>query len=154
MWTCFKFSPMKNIFRKLSANESLIMVCVQIYRGFLSFATFLRVYSNSKEVSYLSWQIAYPNLKATCHIKLKRLLRTKFMENLLLAKYRISIAGPLISSCYFNSFLVFKINFGSKGARKNAPGKNTPGKSAPRKITPGNKPPRKNAPWKTAPHSP
>ena len=31
---------MKNIFQKLSANESLIMACLQIYREFLSFATF------------------------------------------------------------------------------------------------------------------
>ena len=31
----------------------------------------LQVYSNSKEVSYLSWQSMYPNLKTTRHIKLK-----------------------------------------------------------------------------------
>ena len=30
--TCFKFWPMKNIFQKLKANESLIMTCLQIYR--------------------------------------------------------------------------------------------------------------------------
>ena len=70
MWTCFKFSPMKNIFRKLKANESLIMVCLQIYRELSNLPTFLRVHSNSKEVSYLSWQNMYPNLKTTCHIKL------------------------------------------------------------------------------------
>ena len=35
-------------------NESLIMGCLQIYRGLLSLAVFLRVHSNSKEVSYLS----------------------------------------------------------------------------------------------------
>ena len=33
--------------------------------------TFLRVHSNSKEVSYLSWQNTCLNLKTTCHIKLK-----------------------------------------------------------------------------------
>ena len=43
----------------------------------------------------------------------------------------------------------------SKGARKNAHGKNTlrknaPGKSAPGKLPPGNKPPRKIARWKIA----
>ena len=32
---------------------------------------FSRVHSKSKEVSYLSWQNTYPNLKTTCHIKLK-----------------------------------------------------------------------------------
>ena len=30
MRTCFKFWPMKNIFQKLWANESLIMPCLQI----------------------------------------------------------------------------------------------------------------------------
>ena len=35
-------------------SMSLIMACLQIYRELLSLATFLRVHSNSKEVSYLS----------------------------------------------------------------------------------------------------
>ena len=39
---------MKSIFRKLSANESLIMACLQVYRGLLSLVTFLRVHLNSK----------------------------------------------------------------------------------------------------------
>ena len=52
------------------------MACLQIYRELLSLATFLRVHSNSKEVSYLSWQNTYPNLKTTCHIKLKFFLYT------------------------------------------------------------------------------
>ena len=95
MWTCFKFWPIKNIFRKLWANESLIMACLQIYRELLSLATFLRVHSNSKEVSYLPWQNAYPNLKTTCHIKLKFFLWTKLLENLLIVRYLISVAAPL-----------------------------------------------------------
>ena len=70
MWTYFKFWPMKSIFRKLQANESLIIACLQIYQELLSLMTFLWVHSNSKEVSYLSWQNTYPNLKTTCHIKL------------------------------------------------------------------------------------
>ena len=45
---------MKSIFRKLEASETLIMACLQIYRELLSLTTFLRVPSNSKEVSYLS----------------------------------------------------------------------------------------------------
>ena len=40
----------------------------------------------------------YPNLKTTCHIKLKFFLWTKLIENLLLAKYLISVATPLIDS--------------------------------------------------------
>ena len=63
----------------------------------LSLATFLWVHSSSKEVSYLSWH-ALPNLKTTCHIKLKFFLWTKLLENLLLAKYLISVATPLNKS--------------------------------------------------------
>ena len=74
------------------------MACLQIYRELLSLATFLRVHSNSKEVSYLSWQNTYPNLKTTCHIKLKFFFWTKLLENLLLAKYLISVAAPLTFS--------------------------------------------------------
>ena len=37
----------------------------------------------------------YPNLKTTCHIQLKFFLWTKIIENLLLAKYLISVAAPL-----------------------------------------------------------
>ena len=94
--TCFKFWPMKNIFRKLEANESLIMTCLQIYRKLLSLATFLQVHSNSKEVFYLSCQNRYPNLKTTCRFKLKFFLWTKLLERLLLAKYLIYIAATLI----------------------------------------------------------
>ena len=50
------------------------MACLQIYRELLSLATFLRVHSNSEEVSYLSWQNAYSNLKTTRDIKLKPFL--------------------------------------------------------------------------------
>ena len=57
--------------------------------------TFLRVHSNSKEVSYLSKQNTYPNLKTTCHIKLNSFLWTKLLENLLLAKYLISVTADL-----------------------------------------------------------
>ena len=86
----------ENIFWKLSANESLIMACLQICRQLLSLSTFLRVHANSKEVSYISWQNTYPNLKTDCHIKLKLFLWTKLIENLLLAKYLISVRPPLI----------------------------------------------------------
>ena len=73
----------------------MILTCLQIYRELLSLMTFLRVYSNSREVSYLSWQITYSNLKTTCHKKLKFFLWTKLLENLLHAKYLISATAPL-----------------------------------------------------------
>ena len=44
------------------------MACLQIYLELLSFATFLQVHSNSKEVSYLSGQNTYPTLKTTYHM--------------------------------------------------------------------------------------
>ena len=74
------------------------MTCLEIHRQLLSLATFFWVHSNSKEVSYLSWQSSYPNLKTTFYIKLKFFLRTKLIENLPLAKYLISVATPLIDS--------------------------------------------------------
>ena len=71
------------------------MACLQIYQELLSFATFFRVHPNSKEVSYLSWQNKYPNLKTTCHIKLTFFMWTKLRQNLFLAKYLISVAVAL-----------------------------------------------------------
>ena len=77
------------------------MACLQIYRELLSPATFLRVHLNLKEVSHLSWQNTYPNLKTTCHIKLKFFSWTKLLENLLLPQYLISFAGTLIPNDFF-----------------------------------------------------
>ena len=71
------------------------MACLQIYQELLSLATYLRVHSNSKEVSYLSWQNKYPNLKTTCHNKLNFFSWTKLLENLLLVKYFISVVVAL-----------------------------------------------------------
>ena len=56
---------------------------------------FLRIHSNSKEVSYLSWQNMYLNVKTTCHIELNFFLWTKLLKNLLLAKYFTSIVATL-----------------------------------------------------------
>ena len=93
----FKFLSMKNISQKLLANESLIMACLQIYRELLLLATFLRVHSNSKEVSYFSWQNRYPNSKTACHVKLNFSCElNSVLESLLLAKYLISVAATLI----------------------------------------------------------
>ena len=52
------------------------MACLQIYPELSHLPTFLRVHSNSKEVSYLSWQNTYPSSKTTCHMKLKFFLWT------------------------------------------------------------------------------
>ena len=72
------------------------MVYLQIYQEFLLLATFLRIHLNSKEVYYLSWQNAFSNYETTCHIKLKFSLWTKLLENLLPAKYLISVAATLV----------------------------------------------------------
>ena len=71
------------------------MACLQIYGELLSIVTFLGVHSNSKEVSDLFRQNTYPNLKTTCHIKIKLYLEIKLLENLLHAKYLIPVAAPL-----------------------------------------------------------
>ena len=72
------------------------MACLQIYQELLSLATFLRVHSNSTEVSYLNCQNRYPNLKTICHIRLKLFFWTKLQKSLFLAKYLISVAATLI----------------------------------------------------------
>ena len=76
------------------------MACLQIYHELLSLATFLRVHSNSKQLSYLYWQNSYPNLKTIYHIKQKFFLWTKLLESLLLAKYLISVAATLRKLAY------------------------------------------------------
>ena len=73
----------------------MILAYLQIYRELLSLVTFLRAHSNSEEVSYLSWQNTYSNLKTTCYIKPKFFLLTKLLENLFLAKYLISVARTI-----------------------------------------------------------
>ena len=88
---------MKNIFQKLQVNETLVKTYLQIYRELLALVMFAWVHSNSEEVSYLSWQNTYPNLKTTCFIKLKFLSWTKLLENLLLARYLYGCC------CAFNS---------------------------------------------------
>ena len=91
------------------------MARLQIYRELLPLATFLRVHLNSKEVSYLSWQKKYPNLKTACYIncyiKTKCLLWTKFLEILVLSKYLTSVATALINWRYNMCFesLLFSI---------------------------------------------
>ena len=65
-----------------------------------SLATFARVYSNSKEVSYLPWRRKYPNLKTTFHLQPKFFLWVKFLKNLLLAKY-LTTVSHLACTCAF-----------------------------------------------------
>ena len=62
-----------------------------------------------REVSYLSWQNTYTNLKTTRHIKLKFFLRTKLLENLLLVKYLISVSATLMSIITLWKVNVFSI---------------------------------------------
>ena len=77
----------------------------KIYRELLLLVTFLRVHSNSKELSS-SWQNMYPNLKTTCHIKLKFFLWTKLLENLLQAKYLISVCISMQNSTQFIHYFI------------------------------------------------
>ena len=87
LWKTFskKYKPMR------------LWFCLQISWEFFALITLLQIHSNSKEVSYLFWQNTYPNLKTTYHIELKCFWWTKFLENLLLAKYLISVSAPLIT---------------------------------------------------------
>ena len=69
----------------------------------LSLTTFPRDQLNTKEV-YLSWQNTYPNSKTTCNIREKFFL-SKCLENLLLAKYLISVAADLRK--FINTLFVY-----------------------------------------------
>ena len=77
-----------------SESYKPLTVCLQIYREWMSLATFLRVHSNSK-LSFLPWQNKYPNLKTACHIKPIFFLWTKLPKKLLLAKYLKSAVAVL-----------------------------------------------------------
>ena len=100
MCTYFTLWPMKKIFRKLKANESLVMTCLQAYRESLSPAIFLRVHANSKEISYLSWQNRYPNLKTASHMKLNIFLWTKLLKYLLVVKSVTATLSHLEGICF------------------------------------------------------
>ena len=84
------------------------MACLQLYRKLLSLVTFLRVHSNSNEISYFPCQNTYPNLKTTCHIKLKFFLWTKLIKKLLVAKSIISVTPPL------NDIVIIKLRYSIK----------------------------------------
>ena len=66
-WKYLKFWPMKKISEDYKPINSLVVVCLQYYREYLSLTTFHWVHSNTKEVSYLPWQNKFPSLKTTYH---------------------------------------------------------------------------------------
>ena len=105
------FDQWKTFSENFKPMRVWLWLVYKFYRELLSLATFLRVHSNWKEVSYPSWQNTYPNLKTTCHINLKFFLWTKLLENLLLAKYLIPVAAPLrtISICKNKKIYVIKV---------------------------------------------
>ena len=74
LWFVYKFT--NNYYRRLSTEF------IQTQKRYPTF----------------SWANKYPNLKTTCHIKQKFFLWTKLLENLLLAKYLISVASALIKT--------------------------------------------------------
>ena len=69
---------------------------------------FSQFHSNSREVSYLPRQNTYPNLKSTCHMKLKFFLWTKLLEYLLLVKYLLYVAATLTQENAFYQRFHFK----------------------------------------------
>ena len=90
MWTCFKFWQWKPFFGKY---KPMIIWLWLVYKFTVNYCRLqlLRVHSDSKETSYLSWQNAYSNLKTI-------FLKTIFLKNVLLVKYLISVAAPLKKS--------------------------------------------------------
>ena len=92
------FDQWKTFSKNYKPMRVWLWLVYKFTENFYPLTTFLRVHSNSKEVSHLSWQNTYHNLKTTCHIQLKLFLWTKLLENLLLAKYLISVTLPLSNS--------------------------------------------------------
>ena len=66
---------------------------------------------------FIQTQERYPNLKATCHMKLKCFLWTKLLENLLLAQYLMSVAAPL-TACNF-VFCIWMFHLSQSKTSKN-----------------------------------
>ena len=96
MWVCFKIDHWKTFSENyisqwefdygLFANLPRIIVSHDFSPSSLKFRRgILPLLTNT-----------YPNLKTTCHIKLKFFLWTKLLKNLLLAKYPISVAASLM----------------------------------------------------------
>ena len=85
--------------KKMLWGRGWIMICLPNYREYMSLATFHRVDSKSKKVSFLPWWNKYSDLKTTCHIKPKFFLWTKLLENFLLAKYLKSVVATLNKVC-------------------------------------------------------
>ena len=84
--------------KTISENYEPVRVWLWLVYKFTYNYCRLRLFSKfiqTQEVSYLSWPNMYPNMKTTFHIKLKFFMWTKLLENLLLAKYLISVTAPL-----------------------------------------------------------
>ena len=83
--------------KTFSVNSKPMRVRLWLVYKFTENNCRLRLFSEfiQEEVSYLSWQNTYPNFKTICRIKLKFFLWTKLLENVLLAKYLISVAVSL-----------------------------------------------------------
>ena len=84
--------------KKFSENYNPMRVWLWFVYKFTENYCRLQLFSEfiqTREVSYHYWQNGYPNLKTTSQIKLKFFLWTKLLENLLLAKYLISVAATL-----------------------------------------------------------
>ena len=92
-WNPFHFFLSYSKFLNSTRLYHILSVSVCFCLSLSCTTFFLQVDSNSKEVSYLSWQNTYPNLKTSCHIQLKCFFWPKLLENLLLSKYLVSVAA-------------------------------------------------------------
>ena len=97
------FDHWKKISENYEPMRVWLWLAYKFTKNYCRLRLFLRGHSNSRKVSYLSWQNTYPNFESTCHIKLKCFLWTKLKENLLLMKYLISVAATLI---YFSMVVI------------------------------------------------
>ena len=97
MWTCLNFWPMKNIFAKTISQWEFD------YGLFTNLLRIIVLHDFSpSSFTYLSWQNTYRNFK------LNFFLWTELQENLLPARYLISVAAPLNEKNLFDNKTFWK----------------------------------------------
>ena len=102
MWTYFKFQPIKTFPENCELIRVWLWLAYRFTENNCHFTTFLQVYSNSKEVPYISYlllQNEYPNLRITYYINQTNIFLVNYTPKETICKISytvISVAATLI----------------------------------------------------------
>ena len=88
------FDQWKTFSENYKPMRAWLWLVYNIYRELFRLRLFSELIQTQKRYS-TSLDKIYPNLKTTCHIKLQFFFWVKLLENLLHAKYLISVTAPL-----------------------------------------------------------